>query len=90
MLLFIGGFLLYLFGLSVHAAYYFCLLIRCNLAIHYYHKAHCFSGCKSSEAIYQAIWASNGDFDEVLVSPTMINDHMPDNVLESLEKVRRH
>ncbi|XP_076467047.1 diacylglycerol lipase-alpha-like isoform X2 [Babylonia areolata] len=44
-------------------------------------------GCKSAEPIYQAIWATNGDFDEVLVSPTMVNDHMPDNVLDSLEKV---
>jgi hypothetical protein len=33
------------------------------------------------------VWAANGDFDEVLVSPTMVNDHMPDNVLDSLEKV---
>ena len=45
------------------------------------------SRCKRGEAIYQALWAENGDFDEVLVSPTMVNDHMPDNVLESLEKV---
>ncbi|CAG5121550.1 unnamed protein product, partial [Candidula unifasciata] len=43
--------------------------------------------CSSSKPIYQAVWASNGDFDEVLVSPTMVNDHMPDNVLEALEKV---
>ncbi|XP_012940156.1 diacylglycerol lipase-alpha [Aplysia californica] len=42
---------------------------------------------KNSEPIFQAVWANNGDFDEVLVSPTMINDHMPDNVLEALEKV---
>ncbi|XP_070190358.1 diacylglycerol lipase-alpha-like isoform X2 [Littorina saxatilis] len=45
------------------------------------------SACKTTEAIYQAIWVNNGDFDEVLVSPTMVNDHMPDNVLDSLEKV---
>ncbi|XP_048240108.1 diacylglycerol lipase-alpha-like isoform X10 [Haliotis rufescens] len=43
--------------------------------------------CQSSEPVYQAVWAGNGDFDEVLISPTMINDHMPDNVLEALEKV---
>ncbi|GFN93684.1 Sn1-specific diacylglycerol lipase alpha [Plakobranchus ocellatus] len=41
----------------------------------------------NAEPIYQAIWANNGDFDEVLVSPTMVNDHMPDNVLDALEKV---
>jgi len=27
------------------------------------------------------------DFDEVLISPVMIQDHMPDKVLEALEKV---
>lgn len=49
---------------------------------------HLFRGyCSGSESIYQAVWANNGDFDEVLVSPTMVNDHMPDNVLEALEKV---
>ena len=37
--------------------------------------------------MYQAIWADNSDFQEVLVSPTMVNDHMPDNVMEALEKV---
>ncbi|GFS13864.1 Sn1-specific diacylglycerol lipase alpha [Elysia marginata] len=41
----------------------------------------------NAEPIYQAIWANNGDFDEVLISPTMVNDHMPDNVLDALEKV---
>jgi len=39
--------------------------------------------------VYQAIWADNSDFQEVLVSPTMVEDHMPDNVLEALEKVYR-
>ncbi|XP_055888225.1 diacylglycerol lipase-alpha-like isoform X3 [Biomphalaria glabrata] len=43
--------------------------------------------CDDSNFIYQAIWANNGDFDEVLVSPTMLNDHMADRVLEALEKV---
>ena len=37
--------------------------------------------------MYQAIWADNIDFDEVLISPTMVQDHMPDKVLEALEKV---
>ncbi|RUS83012.1 hypothetical protein EGW08_009249, partial [Elysia chlorotica] len=41
----------------------------------------------NAEPIYQAIWANNADFDEVLISPTMVNDHMPDNVLDALEKV---
>ena len=43
--------------------------------------------CGSPKPVYQAIWAENTDFDEVLISPTMVNDHMPDNVLDALEKV---
>ena len=45
--------------------------------------------CGSNEPVYQAIWADNTSFDEVIVSPTMINDHMPDNVMDALEKVRK-
>ncbi|KAL0280575.1 UNVERIFIED_CONTAM: hypothetical protein PYX00_001834 [Menopon gallinae] len=37
--------------------------------------------------VYQALWANNTDFDEVLISPVMIQDHMPDNVLAALNKV---
>ncbi len=37
--------------------------------------------------MYQAIWADNIDFAEVLISPTMVQDHMPDKVMEALEKV---
>ncbi|KAG1699836.1 Sn1-specific diacylglycerol lipase alpha [Nymphon striatum] len=40
-----------------------------------------------SEPIYQALWADTKDFDQVLISPVMIQDHMPDKVLEALEKV---
>lgn len=40
------------------------------------------------EPVYQALWAANTDFDEVLISPVMIQDHMPDKVLEALNKVR--
>ncbi|XP_052873431.1 diacylglycerol lipase-alpha [Anopheles cruzii] len=42
---------------------------------------------KKREPVYQAIWADNKDFDEVLISPVMIQDHMPDTVLAALEKV---
>ncbi|KAK3098738.1 hypothetical protein FSP39_022580 [Pinctada imbricata] len=45
------------------------------------------SCCKKYKPVYQAIWADNCAFDQVLVSPTMINDHMPDNVMDALEKV---
>ncbi|KAG0728194.1 Sn1-specific diacylglycerol lipase alpha [Chionoecetes opilio] len=37
--------------------------------------------------VYQAVWRDNQEFDEVLVSPCMIQDHMPDKVLKALEKV---
>lgn len=40
--------------------------------------------------MYQALWAENTDFDEVLISPVMIQDHMPDKVLEALEKVSKY
>ncbi|XP_044260165.1 diacylglycerol lipase-alpha isoform X2 [Tribolium madens] len=39
------------------------------------------------EPVYQALWANNTDFDEVLISPVMIQDHMPDKVLDALNKV---
>ncbi|XP_063219967.1 diacylglycerol lipase-alpha isoform X2 [Bacillus rossius redtenbacheri] len=42
---------------------------------------------KKKEPVYQAVWANNTDFDEVLISPVMIQDHMPDNVLHALKKV---
>jgi len=44
---------------------------------------------KKQEPVYQALWANNTDFDEVLISPVMIQDHMPDTVLEALKKVRK-
>lgn len=39
------------------------------------------------EPVYQALWAQNTEFDEVLISPCMIQDHMPDRVLDALSKV---
>uniref|UniRef100_A0A0A9W875 Diacylglycerol lipase-alpha n=1 Tax=Lygus hesperus TaxID=30085 RepID=A0A0A9W875_LYGHE len=42
---------------------------------------------KRRDPVYQAVWANNTDFDEVLISPVMIQDHMPDKVLEALNKV---
>lgn len=44
----------------------------------------------SREPVYQALWAQNTDFDEVLISPVMIQDHMPDKVLDALNKVQSH
>jgi len=43
--------------------------------------------CGAEEPTYEAIWADMKDFDEVLISPTMVQDHWPDKVLEALEKV---
>ncbi|XP_049824553.1 diacylglycerol lipase-alpha isoform X3 [Aethina tumida] len=42
-----------------------------------------------SDPVYQALWAANTDFDEVLISPVMIQDHMPDTLLDALNKVDR-
>ncbi|XP_013421661.1 sn1-specific diacylglycerol lipase alpha [Lingula anatina] len=43
--------------------------------------------CGSREPVYQAIWADNNDFHEILVSPRMMTDHMPERVMEALNKV---
>lgn len=43
---------------------------------------------RNPRPVYQAVWRDNQDFDEVLISPCMIQDHMPDKVLKALEKVR--
>ncbi|XP_076382439.1 inactivation no afterpotential E isoform X3 [Megalopta genalis] len=42
---------------------------------------------KKHDPVYQALWAGPCDFDEVLISPVMIQDHMPDNMLKALLKV---
>ncbi|XP_043281706.1 diacylglycerol lipase-alpha isoform X2 [Venturia canescens] len=42
---------------------------------------------RKREPVYQALWAGPCDFDEVLISPVMIQDHMPDNMLKALNKV---
>lgn len=39
------------------------------------------------QPIYKAIWADNRSFDEVLISKRMVQDHMPDNVLDALDKL---
>ncbi|KAH3738736.1 diacylglycerol lipase-alpha-like [Dreissena polymorpha] len=50
---------------------------------HHISKRGC---CGKNDPSYQALLAENSDFQEVLVSPTMVTDHLPDNVLEALEK----
>lgn len=47
-------------------------------------------GCSTvppSGPIYQALWADTIDFNEMLISPVMVHDHMPDTVLMALNKV---
>ncbi|XP_043481702.1 diacylglycerol lipase-alpha isoform X4 [Leptopilina heterotoma] len=41
---------------------------------------------RKHEPEYMALWAEPCDFDEVLISPVMIQDHMPDNMLKALRK----
>ncbi|KAF7988219.1 hypothetical protein HCN44_007713 [Aphidius gifuensis] len=38
--------------------------------------------------LYLALWAGPCDFDEVLISPAMIQDHRPDHMLEILNKFK--
>ncbi|XP_058798543.1 diacylglycerol lipase-alpha isoform X1 [Phymastichus coffea] len=45
---------------------------------------------RKREPVYQALWAGPCDFNEVLISPVMIQDHMPDNMLKALNKVSEH
>jgi len=39
------------------------------------------------DVIYQAIWAENASFDQILVSPTMFSDHMPTVMFSALTMV---
>ncbi|XP_052809041.1 diacylglycerol lipase-alpha-like isoform X2 [Mya arenaria] len=71
-------------GLTAHNPMYPPGRIILVVRNHVHGKKRC---CGEREPVYQAIWADNSDFQEVLVSPTMVNDHMPDNVLDALEKV---
>ncbi|PAA51934.1 hypothetical protein BOX15_Mlig016446g1 [Macrostomum lignano] len=42
---------------------------------------------KSAPLLWRAVWADRDDFDELLVSPSMLRDHLPDCVLEALEQL---
>lgn len=37
--------------------------------------------------IIQALWTENKSFNEILISPTMIKDHMPDRMLQALQSL---
>ena len=43
--------------------------------------------CHKEKPVYQAIYTRNTDFDEVLISPTMLTDHLATNILKAMEKV---
>lgn len=69
---------------------YLCVDVSRKLNfIPFFHSDKCRQVLKTHEPVYQAIWVDNIDFDEVLISPAMIQDHMPDTVLAALNKVSR-
>uniref|UniRef100_A0A665WL50 Diacylglycerol lipase-alpha n=1 Tax=Echeneis naucrates TaxID=173247 RepID=A0A665WL50_ECHNA len=43
--------------------------------------------CGQEEPTYSALWGDNKAFDEVIISPAMLNEHMPHMVMEGLNKV---
>lgn len=49
--------------------------------------ALCLSRCGQEEPTYSALWGDNKGFDEVIISPAMLNEHMPHMVMEGLNKV---
>ncbi|XP_074594649.1 inactivation no afterpotential E isoform X2 [Brevipalpus obovatus] len=40
-----------------------------------------------SDPVYQALWVDNTEYDQILISPVMVQDHWPDQLLEGLEKL---
>lgn len=50
----------------------------------------CFlSCCEQEEPTYFAIWGDNKAFNEVIISPAMLHEHLPYVVMEGLNKVSR-
>lgn len=47
----------------------------------------CLCSCGQEEPTYSALWGDNKAFDEVIISPAMLNEHMPHMVMEGLNKV---
>lgn len=46
------------------------------------------SCCEQEEPTYFAIWGDNKAFNEVIISPAMLHEHLPYVVMEGLNKVR--
>jgi hypothetical protein len=42
------------------------------------------------EPVFQALWADNTNFNQIIISPVMIQDHMPDKMLDALERLLVH
>ena len=50
-------------------------------------QTNTFAVSREVEPTFRAIWADNKSFDEVLISKRMVQDHMPDNVMDAFDKV---
>lgn len=55
--------------------------------IHVVHNHPPETCCGQEEPTYSALWADNKAFDEVIISPAMLNEHMPHVVMDGLNKV---
>ncbi|KAK3561856.1 hypothetical protein QTP86_017485 [Hemibagrus guttatus] len=55
--------------------------------IHVVHNHPPESCCGQEDPTYSALWGDNKAFDEVIISPAMLNEHMPHVVLDGLNKV---
>uniref|UniRef100_A0A674MA96 Diacylglycerol lipase-alpha n=1 Tax=Takifugu rubripes TaxID=31033 RepID=A0A674MA96_TAKRU len=55
--------------------------------IHVVHNHPPETCCGQEEPTYSALWGDNKAFNEVIISPAMLNEHMPHMVMEGLHKV---
>uniref|UniRef100_A0A3P9QJP9 Diacylglycerol lipase-alpha n=1 Tax=Poecilia reticulata TaxID=8081 RepID=A0A3P9QJP9_POERE len=55
--------------------------------IHVVHNHPPETCCGQEEPTYSALWGDNKGFNEVIISPAMLNEHMPHMVMKGLNKV---
>nr|XP_015808614.2 diacylglycerol lipase-alpha isoform X1 [Nothobranchius furzeri] len=55
--------------------------------IHVVHNHPPETCCGQEEPTYSALWGDNKAFNEVIISPAMLNEHMPHMVMKGLNKV---
>ncbi|KAJ8249157.1 hypothetical protein GJAV_G00231790 [Gymnothorax javanicus] len=55
--------------------------------IHVVHNHPTETCCGQEEPTYSALWGDNKAFDEVIISPAMLNEHLPHMVMDGLNKV---